>query len=478
MINKYNYDSACKALNNPKRDIVRRTVKYDGGEVSIFCIIQTADREILTRSIIEPIVKHCKDNNIINCDNILDSVIYADDCRISNEFEHIEDEVLSGMTVILFSNDDRYIVINIKKTQHRDIPTPQLTYTSRGPQDCFCENMDTNLSLVRYRIKDENLVIDKMVVGRRTKTRICLLHIDGITNKKIVEQIKNRINDIDVDGISDSGELQTFLLENKYNLFPNTGLCERSDYACHSILEGKVVILVEGSCIALVAPKVFCEYMYSSDDRYDNKFFGAFCRILRYLSLFLSFTLSSTFVAVTSYNTDVLPGRYAILLAKMRADVPLNAIAGAFLMEIIIELLREALIRVPKQIGSAVGIVGAIIIGEAAISAGIFSPLMLIIGSVELMASFVIPDYSLVNSFRVIKFGLLFATGIFGYFGFTAFLTLLLSRLVSKDVFGVPFMAPLAPFDLYDYIRMFYNNTAVDKLRPKYLKTEDKIRNK
>ena len=185
-------------------------------------------------------------------------------------------------------------------------------------------------------------------------------------------------------------------------------------------------------------------------DRYDNKFFGIFARLLRYAALLISLTASSIFVALTSFHTDILPIKYAISISEMRATVPVGALIGALSLEFIMELLREALLRVPKQIGPAIGIVGAIVIGSAAISAGIFSPILLIIVSTSLLASFAIPDYSLVNPFRILKFILLLFTGTLGFFGFTTFMTFILAELVSLNSFGVPYFAPLAPFNLRD----------------------------
>ena len=200
--------------------------------------------------------------------------------------------------------------------------------------------------------------------------------------------------------------------------------------------------------------------------------------MLRYISFMITFTASSIFVAITSFHTDVLPSRYAILLAEMRVNVPFNALIAALLIEFIVELIRESLLRVPKQIGSAIGIVGAIVIGQAAISAGIFSPILLIIGAISLLASFSIPDYTLVKPIRILKIILLLFTGTLGFFGFSLFLTWVLAQLVSLNSFGVPYMAPLAPFNLYDFIRVLFKNLTMDPKRPHYLRTKNQTRTK
>ncbi len=471
---KAQFDEIVTLLEDQNSDITERSIPCFGGVVKIFYIRQMTDRTALVESAVKPLVLYCSSNKkCLNAQMTLDTIIFADDCTIESDMSKIHQAVLSGMTVILFSTDNAYIVANFKKIERRSVPTPSLTYTIRGPQDCFIENLDVNLSLIRYRVKDKNLQIEIVGVGARTRTKVAIVYIKDIANDDVVNEVQKRIQCIDIDGIGESGELQAFLLNNKMQLFPQMGLIERSDVAFHSLLEGKVLVLADGSGMVLLAPKTFNEFFYSCDDRYDNKFFGAFARFLRYLSITLALTGSSLFIAVTSFHTDVLPSDYAILLAEMRSTAPFNALIAALILELTMELLREALLRVPKQIGSAIGIVGAIVIGQAAISAGIFSPLILIIAAVSLLASFAIPDYTMVTPFRILKFFLMLATGTLGFLGFTMVITLIVAELVSMDSFGVPYMAPWAPFNAYDFIRTFIQSITMNPKRPHYLRDKD-----
>jgi spore germination protein KA/spore germination protein len=406
----------------------------------------------------------------------LDRLIYADNALVETDFDNVEKHILSGLTVLLFSTDREYLVINCKAVERRAVPTPELGFTLRGGLDCFTENLDTNLSLLRYRVQDKNLKIIYFTVGRRTRTAVALTYIEDIADPALVNNIQNKINAIDVDGIGASGDLQGYLLDRPYQFFPQMGVIERSDMAFNTLLDGKVVILVDGSKDAIYAPKTFSEYFYSSDDRYDNKVFGFFSRMLRYISLYIALTATSVYVAVTSFHTDVLPGDYAILLATLRSNVPFNAMIGVLLLETILELLREALLRVPKRIGSAIGIVGAIVIGQAAIAAGIFSSLLLIIAAVSLIASFALPDYTLITPFRVLKFLVIFTTGFFGFFGYTVATVFVLTLLVSNTSFGVPFMTPFAPYNGRDFAKAFIDQSHVSKWRPGLLNNKDKKR--
>ncbi len=481
---RFDFKQTVDYLKTKELDYTQRSIPFRNGifrdaMIEVFYISQLTDRIALTDSVLKPLVLHCSSTRKpINAQIAMDSIIYADNCKIESDAGKIEDFILSGMVVILFSNDKQYIVVNLKKVEHRPVPTPELSYTIRGPQDCFNENLDANLSLIRYRIKDKNMQIKHFEVGRRTKAQVAVVYIEDIANDTVVQEVQKRIEGIDVDGIGESGELQAFLLNNKLQLFPQIGLIERSDMAFHSLLEGKVMVLVDGSGIALLAPKTFSEFFYSCDDRYDNKSFGIFTRILRYVAIIIALTGSGLFVALTSFHTDVLPVKYAISLSEMRSNVPFTALIGALSLEFIMELLREALLRVPKQIGSAIGIVGAIVIGSAAVSAGIFSSFLLIIVSTSLLASFAIPDYSLVNPFRVLKFILLLFTGMMGFFGFTIFLTFILAELVSLNSFGVPYMAPWAPFNFRDFVKTLINGSTMDSKRLNYLRTKDKTRMK
>ena len=406
----------------------------------------------------------------------MNGIIYADICRIESDWKMVESHILTGMAIILFSNDLNYIVINLKKVEHRAVPDPQLTYTIRGPQDCFTENLDVNLSLLRNRVKDSNLRIKYFEVGVRTKTRVAVIYIQDVTNDNVVKELERRIESINVDGVSESGELQTFLLDSKNKFFPQMGIVERSDTAYHDLTQGKAIVLTEGSGLAICAPKTFSEFFKSGDDRYDNKYFGMFSILLRYLAIFIALTASSVFVAVTSFHSEVLPSDYAIALARMRVKVPFSALVGAILLEFIVELLREALLRVPKQIGPAIGIVGAIVIGQSAIAAGFFSPVLLTIAAVSLLASFAIPDYTLVNPFRILKFLLIMFTGALGFLGFTVILTAITINLVSLNSFGVPYMTPWAPFNMQDFSESVASPSTSNTKRLHYLRTKNRVR--
>lgn len=460
----------------------RRSIPFNKGSVEILYIQQLIDRVSLMDFVIKPLsmyLEHVSDAaRGLKAETIARQVLHADDCELQSDEEKVQSFILDGKSVILLPEEDEYIIVNLKKVEHRPISEPVIEYTLRGPRDCFVENLNTNLALMRYRNKDTKLRICQYKVGKRTQTNVALFYIEDIANNGVVSVLKQRIQAIDVDSISESGELETFLQSSRYSLFPQMGLVERSDMAQYLLHEGRALVLVDGSGIALCAPRVFAEFFHSCDDRYDNRYFGLFMRILRYASLFVALYATSFYVGISTFHLDALPSRYVISLAEMRAKVPFPPIIGAFMLEFVIEMLREALLRVPKQIGSAVGIVSAIVIGQASISAGIFSPLLLILTSVSLLASFVMPDFSLINPIRILKFIALLCTGLLGFYGLVLFTCVLLANLVSIESFGVPYLAPFAPFRWYDFVRSFIYNLSSAPYRAGYLYNKDNTRTK
>ncbi len=477
MLDKRRYEKLLEIILSKDIDLRRRVLFQGEDEISILYIKQLTDINKLPQYIIRPIINyHSKLKRPLKAVEIVNSVIYAEDCSVEKDEDSIVEILLSGRVVILLANDKKYIVVDIRKVERKPITNPELTFTLRGPKDTFTEDLDANLSLIRYRIKDENIRIKHYKIGQRTKAKVAVAYIKDIANSKHIKEITERLKDICIDGIVESGELQNFLLNDKYSLFPQMGIVERSDMACEALLEGKIVILIEGSGIGLITPKTLTEFLWSCEDNYDNKFFGAYSRLLRIIAIIITLTLTPLYVALVSFRLDVLASDYIITIATARSTVPFNTFTEALILEGIVEIIREALLRVPKQIGPAIGIIGAIIIGEAAIAAGLFSPLLLIIVSLSLLTSFVSPDYTLVNPIRILKVFLLFLTGAFGIFGFVIGINMILINVISTNSLGVPILAPLAPMNTKDSIKSIFYNKSIVAGRPNFLNLKNNIR--
>ncbi|WP_242973046.1 spore germination protein [Anaeromicrobium sediminis] len=455
--------------------ISTRKLSIKNMDVFILYVQHITDKDSLSNNIIKPILQNGRDE-ILSIDKIVNSVIYIDDISTDDDENNMLDHILAGASIIFTPNEDKYIVANTLKVEKRSIEPPVIDTTLRGSKDSFTENFDDNMSLIRYRIKDENLKIDHFRIGKRTKTNVGLIYMKDITNKKYVTEVRKKLESINIDGVFESGYVQKFILNDSFNLFPQVGIVERSDTACANILDGKIIIIVEGSNLALVMPKTFIEFLDVGDDHYDNMYLAMFSKILRVVALAVSLTASSLYVAVVSFHPDILPPQYILAIASSRVTVPFNAFIEATLMEFTAEILREASIRLPKQIGPAIGIVGAIVIGQAAVAAGLVSPLMVIIVALSVMCSFVAPDYTIMNPIRILKFFMILITGIFGLFGFVMGFTLITINLCSITTLGVPYVAPMSPFNFTDLKNYIFSDINLAKKRPKYLNTQDKTR--
>lgn len=470
------YEEFILQEKNNKIGINIRKIHVSNKEIVISYIPEITDRKRLSDDIIKPLMQFCSEE--LNTELILSSVIYMDDIKTDNDENKIMDYILSGKSVIIIPDEERYIVANTYQVDKRSVESPAMQSSLRGAKDAFTENFDTNLSLIHYRLKDKALRVDNFVVGRRTKTSVAVLYIQDIANDKYVQDVEEGLNRVDVDGIVDSSYIEKFLKKKKYGIFPETGICERSDKACAEMLRGRICILVEGSNLLLVLPKTFIDFLDASDDHYENVYFSVFLKCLRCLALFITLTLSPFYIAVVGYHPDILPTEYILTLAEARVTVPSSAIVEILSMEIIAEILKEASLRLPKQIGSAIGIVGTIVIGQAAVVAGIVSPLTVIIISLTTMTDFVIPDQVLEKPIIILKFFLIITTALMGLFGYIMGLIFIVILICDNSSLGVPFSAPVAPFDGKDLKEYMLSDISIAKDRPDYLNPKDKTRQK
>ena len=453
-----------------------RSLKLCDNEIYILFIPQLSDKQSLCDNIIRPLINHKRED--MNIETIFHSIISMDEVLLEDNADFFTSHILRGKTVIVNSSDNKYIVANTLQIESRQISPPELQGGLRVPKDCFNENFDSNISLIRYRIKDEKLKIDTSSVGRRTKTALAIIYIEDIVDNKLLKEVKEKISAIDVDGILDSGYIQKYLEKNTNSFFPKIAIAERSDKACASLLNGEICIIVEGSSLALCFPEALVEFLDSGDDNYDKSYVGIFATFIRIISMLIALTSSSIYVALVSFHPEALPPYYILALANYRASVPTSAFFEAFLMELVVEILREASIRLPKQIGSAIGIVGTIVIGQAAVAAGLVSPLMVIIISLATLASFSVTDYTITHPLRLLKFVMIASTALLGIYGFILTLTFIAAYLISYRTYDTNYLYPIEPLNLKDLKHYLYKNIATTKDRISYLNLKNKRRQK
>ncbi|WP_373458161.1 spore germination protein [Paenibacillus harenae] len=353
--------------------------------------------------------------------------------------------MLEGLSVVLLDGYDRALAVNTGGGERRGVEEPSTQTVVRGPKEGFAESILTNISLLRTKIKSPNLRIEYKIIGQQTRTTVAVAYMKGISEDKVVNEVHRRLDAIETDSILDSGYIEEFIHEKKYSPFPLLQNTERPDAIAAGLLEGQVAIIVDGSPFALLAPVTFFKFFQSSEDYYQSYDIATFLRVIRFVSFFASMLLPSLYIAITTFHQEMLPTPLLISIAAQREGVPFPAIIEAMIMELTFEILREAGVRMPRIIGSAISIVGALVLGQAAVQAGLISAAMVIVVSFTAIASFVIPAVNMGTSARLIRFAMMILAGSFGVFGIMAGLMVLLTHLSGLRSFGVPYLTPISP---------------------------------
>lgn len=365
------------------------------------------------------------------------------------DIKNIDDAVLAiltGDTVLLMDGIETLIIIGTKGWPARSVSEPKTEAVIRGPREGFTETFRFNTALVRRFIRDPKFKLKQMQVGRRSVTDLGVLYIEDIAKPELVNEVKRRLKTIDIDAILESGYIEELIEDNPYSLFPQIKATERPDKVAAALFQGKVAILVDNTPFALIVPATFNAFFHAAEDQYIRWIPATVLRLMRFVAGTLSLITPALYIAVTSYHPGILPTELVLSIAASREGVPFPALIEALILEITFELLREAGVRLPTVIGGVVGIVGGLVIGQAAVEAGIVSPIMVIIVAVTAISSFSIPDYSFSNAFRLFRFLLIFAAGFLGLYGIVLGLLLMLGHLVRLKSFGTPYMSPFVSF--------------------------------
>ncbi|MGM0828869.1 MAG: spore germination protein [Bacillota bacterium] len=363
-----------------------------------------------------------------------------------NTWEDLFSSLMAGDTLVLVDGISKALSASTKGGEKRSISESNTQMVVRGPKGAFTESIETNTAMVRRIIKTPDLWMESVKVGRVTKTGVTLMYIHGIANEQVVEEVRQRINKIDIDSILESGYIEQLIEDQTLSPFPTIFNTERPDVVAGNLIEGRIAIFVDGTPFVLIAPAVFIQFFQSAEDYYARFDIATSIRLLRILMFMISLIAPATFVAVTTFHQEMVPTTLIVAIAAQREAVPFPAFVEALLMEVTFEILREAGIRLPKAIGSAVSIVGALVIGQAAVQASIVSPAMVIIVSITAIASFATPSFDMAISARLIRFLFMVGAATFGFYGIILILLMMVVHLCSLRSFGVPYMAPFAPF--------------------------------
>ncbi|WP_201007519.1 spore germination protein [Paenibacillus glycanilyticus] len=358
-----------------------------------------------------------------------------------------QEEVINGMldgNVTMFAGGYTYL-INVSGFEERAISQSETETVINGPHDSFNETLKTNISLIRRRIRSPRLKMIKLSVGEISKTKVLILYIEGIANMDIVNRLKERIEAIKVDSIKDSNILIQKLDEHQNSPFPQFYTTERPDIAVTKLYDGKIIGLIEGSPNIICTPSTFFDFFESPDDSYQRWTMGVAIKFLRYLALFITLVLTAFYVSLCTYHYEMIPQSLLQSLMQSRSRVPFPPFVEALFLEIVIELLREAGARLPTKIGQTIGIVGGIVIGQAAVEAGITSNILIIVVATSAIASFIVPSYGMSSSIRLVRFFFILMAGFLGNIGIFFALGMVTIHLVKLKNFSSPYIEPVSP---------------------------------
>lgn len=385
--------------------------------------------------------------------------------------------ILDGK-VAIFHDDNAYL-ISAFKPNSRTVQQSETETVITGPHDSFIETAAINLSLIRRRVKSPHLKVMKLEVGEVTKSDVFILYIDGIVNMEYVNEITMRIKNIEIDAVHDGNMLIQYIDDFPNSLFPLFPTSERTDSAVSKLVAGRVLVILDGSPSIISAPASFFEFFSSPDDYYQRWALGTATRVLRFIAFIVTVTFTSLYVSVTTYHYEMIPETLLLTITESRSRVPFPPIYEALLMEIMIELLREAGARLPTKIGQTIGIVGGIVIGQAAVQAGFTSNILIIAVASSAIASFVIPSYIMSASIRLIRFGLIILAGALGNLGLMMGIALIIVHLSGLTSLNSSYLTPVSPFKFKDWRDIFIRAPFwALKERPSQSSTPNRVRNK
>ncbi|WP_426449835.1 spore germination protein [Paenibacillus sp. S-38] len=383
-------------------------------------------------------------------DNISDSVLPVSQLQPADNYGDLLLGVLGGDTALFVEKNNKALLMGIRGAEKRSIAEPETESVIRGPREGFTEALRTNTAMLRRKLKTPHLKMKSMTIGRESNTSIVVTYLEDIAAPSVVDEVVGRLQKINIDAVLETGYIEEFIQDSAYSPFPQIQYTERPDTVAAALLQGRVGIMVDGTPFVMLVPFVFVEILQASEDYYERFQIATLIRWLRYLFLFLSLLTPALYVAITTFHQDLLPTTLLLSVAAAREAIPFPAVIEALIMEITFEALREAGIRLPKTIGSAVSILGALVVGQAAVQAGIVSAPMVIVVSITGIASFTIPRFNGAIAVRMLRFPILIVASIFGMYGILIMLMLILGHMASLRSFGVPYLSPIGPLSSSD----------------------------
>lgn len=435
-------------------DLVTRTITLENEQQSLRIGIVLMDgladllfvNQVLIRTIVDnfsTLKEKIKSKDIVKYFH--DQLFTLSNVNVKNKYGDLINFLLNGDTIVLIDGETKFFTSCTKGFSERAIESPTNDISVKGSKESFTENLATNLSMLRRRMKNPNMWVKKLVVGKKTNCNIAIVYINGLTDENLVKKVEERLNRQDIESVVDSSYLKHYLREPNHSIFPLIYDTERPDTVIGNLNEGRLAIIVDGSPFVLIAPCTFFHFLSSVEDYYNKSFVGSAFRIMRMIALMLALFAPGFYLCIVKFNSELLPINLMYSIAGQRDSVPLPAELEIFLTLFAFDLLTEAGTRMPLAVGTALSFVGAIVIGQAAVEANLISSMMLIVVAINGIGTLTIPDYDMSLTVKFVRYIILLFSLAFGLFGFTVSALLLLVHLISLRSFGLPYLYPLAP---------------------------------
>jgi spore germination protein len=471
-------------------DLTIRSFQIGGTNIQAACLFmkEMVDEKIINEQILDRLMHNwdefsTRETGLIQSDEIIhfiqNHVLSFYKLKVIQSYSEIFTHLIRGSTAVLVDGCDQAIVIATTKNLTTNLGPSETEAVVRGPQLGFTNSLEVNLALLRQSLATPNLAFRSYILGRRTQRKASIVYIQDLADPELVETVDQRMRQIDIDEVLDTSYIEHLIEDNTFSPFPQVQDTERPDRVAGALTEGRVAILLDGTSFVLIVPVTFWMFLQSPEDYYTRWIPGILLRYLRYMSAFLSISLPAFYIAFTSFHQGLIPTRLAMSIAATREGVPFPSVLEALFMEVAIEVLREAGLRLPKSVGQTVGIVGGLVIGESAAQAGVVSPIMLIIVAITAISSFAIPQYNLGITLRYLRFLVMLFAAFFGLYGIIIYFLLMVTHLTRLESFGYPYLAPIAPARIQDWKDILFRAPlSRTNRRPVTLKPQDRDRQK
>jgi len=451
-----NINNIKSALGN-SNDLVIREFSFGHKQcinAAIIFIDGLTNTTIINQNIIEPLMYGTKIEDLkfpLENSKITDlkkAMLSVSDVQNANTLEEIIEGFLSGDAVLMLDGTKEALVISCKGWEKRSISEPTTEAVIRGPREAFTESLRTNTAMLRRKIKSPELTMEMFNLGKKTNTNISIAYIRGLANQDLIEEVRLRLNNINTDAILESGYIEQFIEDAPYSIFSTIWYTEKPDVVAANLLEGRVAIFVDGTPFVLTAPMFFIECFQTSEDYYFRPYFMSMLRIVRFIAYMITILAPAVYVTITTFHQELIPTKLLFTMSAAREGVPFPAAFEAGLMILVFEILREAGVRLPRPVGQAISIVGALVMGESAVSAGLIGEPMVIVIAITAVSIFVVPNQA--DAAALLRLIYLVLSAVMGGVGITVGLLATLVHLASLKSFGYYYLSPIVPFQLRD----------------------------